>query len=473
MSWWRDGVLYQVYPRSFSDSNGDGIGDLRGVAERLDYLAWLGVDGIWLNPTFPSPNRDWGYDVSDYYGVHADRGTTGDLLALIEEARARKIRILLDLVPNHTSIEHPWFRERPDYYVWADAPPNNWRSIFTKESAWTRDPQTGRYYLAQFSPGQPDLDWWNEGVREEFERIIRFWFDRGVAGFRIDVAHALVKDRNLRDNRPYRPGDPEWVERLGTWNDRSMNQAETHDVFRRWQQIASGYAPKPILLGETYVRDIPKLASYYGSGADELDLAFNFAFLHAPFSSDALRPLVEETERLLPPDAWPVWTASNHDAGRLGTHWLGGDPSKVRAALTLLLTLRGTPVLYYGDELGLPDAEVPPDRIVDLADPPRDPGRTPMPWTGSGEEWRDPWLPLLDTSVNVEEQRADPSSTLNFTRALIARRRSFAREPYTPLPSRDGVWAYRRGATTIAINMSADDAEHGGLTLEPWGTAIV
>jgi alpha-glucosidase len=309
-------------------------------------------------------------------------------------------------------------------------------------------------------------------VRDEFERTIRFWFDRGVAGFRIDVAHALVKDRELRDNRPYRRGDPEWVERLGTWNDRSMNQLETHDILRRWQQIASGYDPKPILLGETYVRDIPKLASYYGSGADELDLAFNFAFLHARFTREALHPLVDETERLLPPDAWPVWTASNHDAGRLATHWLGGDETKVRAALTLLLTLRGTPVLYYGDELGLPDAEVPPDRILDLAEPPRDPGRTPMPWTRSGEDWRDPWLPLLDTSVNVEEQRADPGSTLNFTRALIARRRAFAREPYTPLPSRDGVWAYRRGATTIAINMSADESEYEGLTLGPWGTAI-
>jgi alpha-glucosidase len=473
VSWWREGVLYQVYPRSFADSNGDGIGDLRGIVDRLDHLEWLGVDGVWLNPTFPSPNADWGYDVSDYYGVHPDLGTRDDLQLLIEEARRRNIRILLDLVPNHTSIEHPWFRERSDFYLWADQPPNNWRSIFTKESAWTLDATTGRYYLAQFSPGQPDLDWWNDGVRDEFERILRFWFERGVAGFRIDVAHALVKDRDLTDNRPYRPGDPDWVKRLGTWNDRSMNQRETHDIFKRWQQIAGDYNDKPILVGETYVRDVSTLVTYYGSGVDELDLCFNFAFVHSPFAVELLREVVEQTERLIPPDAWPVWTASNHDVGRLASHWLRGDPRKVRAALTLLLTLRGTPVLYYGDELGLRDGDVPPARILDLADPPRDPGRTPMPWTRSGDEWRDPWLPLLDTSVNVEEQRADPGSTLHFTRALIERRRAFAGEPYETVPNRNGVWAYRRGATTIAINMSDEEAEHDGRGLAPWEAAIL
>jgi alpha-glucosidase len=472
VTWWREGVLYQIYPRSFADSDADGIGDLRGVADRLEYLEWLGVDGIWLNPTFPSPNVDWGYDVADYYGVHPDLGTTDDLLALIEEARGRNIRVLLDLVPNHTSKGHPWFRERPQYYLWADEQPNNWRSIFTKDSAWTPDPETGRLYLAQFSPGQPDLDWWNDDVRAEFERIIRFWFDRGVAGFRIDVAHALVKDRDLTDNRPYRPGDPDWVQRLGTWNDRSMNQLETHDIFKRWQAIAQEYDPKPLLLGETYVRDISTLATYYGSGVDELDLCFNFAFLHALFDARVLREIVEQTERLIPGDAWPVWTASNHDAGRLATRWLEGDARRVKAALALLLTLRGTPVLYYGDELGLPDGEVPPGRELDLADPPRDRCRTPMPWTPSGEEWRDPWLPLLDTSANVEEQRADPESPLHFARDLIARRREFAHEPYETLPSGEGVWSFRRGRTTVAINMRGEESEHDGRTLAPWEAVV-
>jgi alpha-glucosidase len=473
MTWWREGVLYQIYPRSFADSDGDGVGDLRGIAQRLDHLRWLGVDGVWLSPTFPSPNADWGYDVADYLGVHPDLGTQEDMDGLVAAARERNIRILLDLVPNHTSIAHPWFREHPDYYLWADAPPNNWRSIFRRgDSSWALDPETGRYYLAQFSPHQPDLDWWNAAVRDEFDRILRYWFDRGIAGFRIDVAHALVKDKQLRDNKPYKPGDPDWVRRLGHWNDRSMNQLETHDIFRRWNQISREYDPKPIFVGETYVREPKLMATYYGSGNDELDLAFNFAFVHAPFDAAALREVVEATEEVLPPDAWPVYTGSNHDVGRLATHWCLGDQRKVRAALFILLTLRGTPFLYYGDELGLRDGDVPPDRILDLADPPRDPGRTPMPWTRSGDEWKNPWLPLADTSVNVDDERADPESTLHYVRDLIERRKRFAGEPYESLESRDGVWAWRRGETTCVVNLSDEESEHDGRRLEPWATAI-
>jgi alpha-glucosidase len=474
MTWWREGVLYQIYPRSFADSDGDGVGDLRGIAAHLDHLRWLGIDGVWLSPTFPSPNADWGYDVADYYGVHPDLGTQDDMDALVAAGRERDIRILLDLVPNHTSIAHPWFREHPDYYLWADAPPNNWRSVFLRgESSWTLDPETGRYYLAQFSPKQPDLDWWNPNVRDEFDRILRYWFDRGIAGFRIDVAHALIKDRQLRDNKPYKPGDPDWVERLGTWNDRSMNQPETHDVFRRWQQISREYDPKPIFVGETYVREPKLMATYYGSGTDELDLAFNFTFVHAPFEAAALREVVETTESVLPPDAWPVYTGSNHDVGRLATHWCGGDQRKVRAALFILLTLRGTPFLYYGDELGLPDGEVPPDRMLDIATPPRDPGRTPMPWTGGGTEWKNPWLPLSDTSLNVEDERVSPQSTLHYVRGLIEQRKEFVREPYEAVESRDGVWAWRRGTTTCVVNLADEEAEHDGRRLAPWEAAIL
>ena len=200
MTWWRDGLLYQIYPRSFADADGDGIGDLQGIRQRLDHLEWLGVDGIWLNPTFPSPDDDWGYDVADYRGVHPDLGTLQDLDDLIRDAGERGIKVLLDLVPNHTSDRHRWFRERPDFYVWSDdGPANNWVSTFGG-SAWTKDERTGRHYLHQFAPTQPDLDWWNDAVRDEFDDILRFWFARGVAGFRIDVCHGIVKDRELRDD---------------------------------------------------------------------------------------------------------------------------------------------------------------------------------------------------------------------------------------------------------------------------------
>jgi alpha-glucosidase len=393
-------VIYQVYVRSFADSNGDGIGDLPGVRSKLEYLQWLGVDVVWLSPTFPSPNVDWGYDVSDYTGVHPDYGTLADLDSLIADAKERGIEIWLDLVPNHTSDQHPWFIDRPEYYVWSGSVPNDWTSIFTRESAWQFDELRGRYYLHQFAPQQPDLDWWNEDVRAEFERTLRFWFDRGVRGFRIDVAHGLIKDRELRGGVAYLRDRPEVLE-----------------IYARWQEIAGEYDPKPTLMGETYV-DLPSLWKY----ATELDLVQCFPFLRAKFDPAALRRIVAQVEANLPAGRTPVWFASNHDHSRLATRWAGGDERKTRAALSLLLTLRGHVILYQGDELGLTDGAVPPGRITDLADPPRDPERTPMPWTASGEEWRDPWLPLLDRSRNVEAQRDDPESTLTFVRSLIAGR---------------------------------------------------
>jgi alpha-glucosidase len=442
--WWQGGVLYQIYPRSFADGNGDGIGDLSGVISRLEYLEWLGVDAIWLNPIHPSPNVDWGYDVADYAGVHPDLGTLSDVDSLVAEAGRRGIRVLLDLVPNHTSNRHPWFRERPDYYVWADEVPNNWRALFGGGSAWTLDPERGRYYLHNFAAEQPDLDWWNPEVRAEFERILRFWFDRGIAGFRIDVAHSLIKDRELRDEP-----DPDG-ERVF-----SMNRPETHEILRDWRRVADGYEPPRALVGEAYVLDFAAWASFYGSGSDELHLAFNFALVHADFDPEQMRRLVAEAEAALPPGAWPCWTGSNHDRGRLTTRWCGGDEVLARCALLMLLTLRGTPVLYYGDELALADGHVPADRVRDIADPSRDPGRTPMPWTPEGG-WKNPWLPLEDTSRNVDAQRSDPASTLHFTRDLIAlrgRRSDLQTGEYRELPAAPGVWAWRRGeGTTVAVN---------------------
>ncbi len=459
MDWWRDGVLYQIYVRSFADSNGDGIGDLHGILSRLDYLEWLGVDGIWLSPIHPSPNVDWGYDVADYYAVAPELGTLADLDLLVAESARRGIRVLLDLVPNHTSIAHPWFCERPDFYVWSSEIPNNWRSMFGGGPAWAWDAARDAYYLHNFAVEQADLDWWNDDVRREFDAILRFWLDRGIAGFRIDVAHALVKDRELRDDPPARDDDPAHIRRRGLREVYSMNRPEVHDVHRHWRALADECDPPRVLLGEAYVLDLAEWVRYFGSGGDELHLAFNFAFLHAPLDAERMRSIVERTEALLPPGGRPCWVGSNHDAGRLATRWAGGDERRARCALLVLLGLRGTPCLYYGDELGLTDGVVPPDRVRDVADPPRDPGRTPMPWSEGDGGWRDPWLPLTDTTRNVEEQRADPSSTLHFVRELIRVRKQFASEPYETIASPPGTWAWRRGRFTLAVNLSSGRVE--------------
>jgi alpha-glucosidase len=483
-SWWRDGVLYQIYPRSYADSDGDGIGDLRGIIDHLDHLDWLGVDGIWLNPTMPSPNEDWGYDVADYRAVHPELGTLEDLDALLAEAGRRGIRVLLDLVPNHTSDRHAWFqdalggREGPhrEFYVWADpkpdgSPPNNWVSSFGGP-AWTLDEASGQYFLHNFLPTQPDLNWWSEEVREAFDDILRFWFERGIAGFRIDVTHGIVKDRELRDDPAATPEDHPLVQARGQKQVFSMNRPEVHDVLRRWREIAEADEPKRILVGETYVLDLDQLMPFYGKGEDELNLAFNFLFVHADLEADSMREIVEGVEERLPPASWPVWTGSNHDAGRLATRWAEGDPARARLAVVLLLTLRGTPFLYYGDEIGLPDVPLDP---ADALDPVprqtgkpernRDPGRTPMPWTaGSGagftEPGVEPWLPIGDAAAhNVAGQRADRASQLHLTRDLIALRRAqpdLRGGPYETLPAPPGAWAWRRGERhAVALNLSA------------------
>jgi alpha-glucosidase len=466
--WWRGGVLYQIYVRSFADSNGDGVGDLAGIRSKLDYLSWLGVDGLWLSPVTVSPDDDFGYDVADYCDVQPVLGDLEELDRLVAEAGERGIRVLLDIVPNHSSDRHPWFvesqssRESPrrGWYVWADpkpdgSPPNNWVSAFGGP-AWTLDERSGQYYLHHFLPSQPDLDWWNDGVRDAFDEILRFWFDRGIAGFRIDVAHGLVKDPELRDNPPDEP----WAN--------NMNRPEVHDVYRRWRRIADGYESRPIFLGETWVLDSEKLGAYYGSGSDELHMAFNFPFALAPFEPDRLRDIVAQTETAIPSDGWPVWTLSNHDLPRFPTRWCDGDERKVRAALLLLLTLRGTPVLYYGDELGMPETELADDDRRDPArhgNPPgRDGARTPMPWSGDpGGGFTDPgvrpWLPLgRHGEVNVAAQREDSGSVLSFVRDALALRRA---EPelwagtYWPLETKGGLWAWRRGnATLVAVNLS-------------------
>jgi len=481
--WWRDGVLYQAYPRSFADADGDGAGDLRGLAGKLDYLAWLGVDGIWLTPIMPSPGADWGYDVSDYLDVDPAFGTLADLDALVAAARERKIRVLLDLVPNHTSDHHPWFlaarsgRGSPlrDWYVWAapgpdGSPPSNWLSAFGGP-AWTLDERSGEYYLHHFLPQQPDLNWRNEDVRAAFDEILRFWFARGIAGFRVDVPHFLVKDDELRDNPPAEEGDPWWVHRYGqrlVWN---FMRPELHEVLRRWRAVADEQEPGRLLVGEGVIEG-RQVAAFYGSDDDELHMTFHLGLANAPFEAAALRDVVEEAERLLPPGAQPLWTLGNHDIARYGSRWCGGDPRKIRLALLLLFGLRGTPTLYYGDELGLGDVPVPAQSARDVEG--RDPQRTPMPWSpepgaGFAPTGVEPWLPLGDRAgLSVAEQRGDPRSTLSFTRDLVALRRR-SRElragAYVPLPAPEGIWAWRRGErTAFALNLSEEERVVEGVT---------
>jgi alpha-glucosidase len=486
--WWKTGVLYQVYVRSFADSDGDGVGDLPGVLARLDHLAWLGVDGIWLSPVTVSPNADWGYDVADYRGVQPDYGTLSDIDRLVAAAEERGIRVLIDLVPNHSSDRHPWFVEsrssrdssHRDFYVWVDpkpdgSPPNNWVGCFGGP-AWTLDEKTGQYYLHNFLPEQPDLNWWCEDVRTAFDDILRFWWDRGVAGFRIDVCNMIVKDAQLRDNPPATEDDPFIMQIFGQRPVHNSNQPEVHDVMRRWRRLADTYAPGRVLLGETNVEELETLATFYGDGQDELHLGFNFPFLESPLETDAMRANVERIEEILPPSAWPVWTGSNHDVSRLATRWAEGDPARVRLALLMLLTLRGTPVLFQGDEIGLTDGTLDRDDVRDPvglrfwpAYAGRDPARTPMPWDdgphgGFTSPDATPWLPMADpTACNVQDQRDDPGSVLRLVHDILTLRRrtpDLVTGAYVSLPGTGASWMWRRGSrTVVALNMSDDPVE--------------
>jgi alpha-glucosidase len=517
--WWHGGVLYQVYVRSFADSDGDGVGDLQGLIDRLDHLAWLGVRGLWLSPTMPSPDKDWGYDVSDYRSVHPALGDLETFDRLVREARRRGIGILQDLVPNHTSDRHPWFRnsrssreaEHRDYYVWVDPredgrPPNNWLSVFSGP-AWTFDEPTGQWYLHNFLPEQPDLNWWDERVREEFDAILRFWLDRGVAGFRIDVAHAMVKDRALRDNPPTTEEDHPIVRRLPLREVHNMNQPEVHDVLRRWRRVVDSYGPGRMLVGETWVFGVERLVPFYGTGSDELDLGFNFPFAFSELDADEMGTVVEATESALPVGAWPVWFGSNHDVGRFPTRWCAGDPDRIRCALVLLLSLRGTVFLYYGDEIGMTDVPVPRDRLRDPVgivrwpeDRGRDPFRTPMQWNagpGAGFTSAEPWLPIGDAeSCNVEAQERDPDSVLHLVRELIRLRSSTALGvgTYRTVVRDGGLWVWSRGDLTVAANLSVERREVAlpdrpvlissdpararspmgrGATLQPWEAVVL
>ena len=390
--WWQTAVVYQVYPRSFADSDGDGTGDLNGISERLDYLAWLGVDAIWISPFYPSPMADFGYDVSDYTDVDPLFGTLADFDRLVAAAHERNIRVLVDYVPNHTSDQHPWFvesrasRDNPkaDWYVWRDAKadgslPNNWISMFAGPT-WTWDETRAQYYLHIFLAEQPDLNWRNPEVRDAMFDVARFWLDRGVDGFRIDVAPMVMKDPELRDNPPN--PDPGWEHsRLGSWltqlhvNDH--NHPDMHELYRSFRRLLETYPGDRVSIGELHHPDFDRWAEYYGERQDEIHVPFNFHVINSPWNADAVRRAVEGVQRVLPTGAWASWVLGNHDQPRIASAERAGR-DQARVAMMLLLTLRGTPTLYYGDEIGMVDVPV---AAADTRDPLErlEPGPGPRP----------------------------------------------------------------------------------------------
>jgi alpha-glucosidase len=442
MTWWRTAVMYQIYPRSFQDADGNGVGDLRGIARRLPYLSELGVDAIWLSPIFPSPMADFGYDVSDYTGIDPLFGSLEEFDALLAAARQHGLKILLDLVPNHTSEQHPWFQEsrssrhsaRRDWYIWRDpgpdgGPPNNWMSEFGG-SAWQHDEGTGQYYYHAFLAAQPDLNWRNPAVREAIHEVMRFWLRRGVDGFRVDVIWHLLKDAQFRDNPPnpgFRPGQPPHHAVVPLY---STDQPEVHEAIAGLRRVLDEF-PDRVLLGEIYL-PIERLVAYYGRELEGTHLPFNFALLEVPWRARDIAKLIDDYEAALPPGGWPNWVLGNHDqpriVGRVG-------PDQARIAAMLLLTLRGTPTIYYGDEIGMPQVPIPPDRVRDPFERNvpgigcgRDGARTPMQWDTTphaGFSRVEPWLPVATEyrRDNVERERLDPTSIYRLYRRLIAVRR--------------------------------------------------
>jgi alpha-glucosidase len=448
--WWQHGVIYQIYPRSFSDSSGDGIGDLNGITARLDYLVDLGIDAIWLSPIYPSPDIDFGYDVADYCDVDPRYGTLADFDRLVEQAHARDIRVVLDLVLNHTSDQHPWFQESRksldnpyrDWYIWGSPragrrQPNNWKSVFGGDG-WEFDPTTGQSYFHMFYKQQPDLNWHNPDVRQAMLDVFRFWLERGVDGFRLDVFNVYYKQAGLKDNPVIFP-----VPFYGFAGQRHTNdcdQPEMIPLLQDVRKLLDSY-PERYAIGETFMASAAKAASY--TGPERLHAAFNFEFTHGRFRPRVFADVIRRWEHALGPEDWPNYVLNNHDVIRSATRFrrLFGDPeddARLKVAAAMLLTLRGTPFLYYGEEIGMRD--IPIRSREDVLDPigkrlwpffkGRDGCRSPMQWDASANAGftppnAKPWLPVHANSINrnVAAQSADPASLLNFYRRLIALRR--------------------------------------------------
>jgi alpha-glucosidase len=464
--WWQRGIIYQVYPRSFMDSDGDGVGDLAGIRSKLDYLQWLGVDAIWISPIYPSPMADFGYDISNYTDIDPIFGTLDDFDALLADAHGRGLKVLLDYVPNHTSDQHPWFLDsrssrdsaKRNWYIWRDpkaggGPPNNWLANFGG-GAWEWDEKTGQYYYHAFLKEQADLNWRNPEVQNTMLKVLRFWLDRGVDGFRVDVMHHLVKDTDFRDNPPnpdWRPGLSPYRELLTTY---TADLPEVQEIVAQLRSVVEEYDDR-MLVGEIYL-PVERLMAYYGASGKGAHLPFNFQLIGLPWNAREIATAVERYEGLLPSYAWPNWVLGNHDKSRIATR-VGS--AQARVAAMLLLTLRGTPTMYYGDEIGMHDVTIP---IEEAQDPfeknvpglglGRDPERTPMQWSGdehAGFTRGTSWLPIAEDyqTVNVALERDSSTSILTLYRRLIEMRRA---EPalsvgdFAPLPAPGDLMAFIR-----------------------------
>ena len=437
LTWWQQGIVYEVYPRSFQDSNDDGVGDLRGILQRIDYLVQLGINALWISPIYPSPMADFGYDVADYCAIDPTFGSMEDFDRLLDHAHRRGLKLILDFVPNHTSDQHPWFlesrssRDNPkrDWYLWRDQP-NNWLSNFGG-SGWEKDEATGQYYYHSFLKQQPDLNWRNSAVQEAMFDVLRFWLRRGVDGFRVDVMWLMIKDDQFRDNPPnpgYRPGQPSNQRLLPIYN---ADRPEVHPLVARMKAVVNEFSSR-VLIGEIYL-PVQQLMSYYGMNLKGADLPFNFHLLQCAWTAEAVKQVIFDYYNALPQGAWPNWVLGNHDnariATRIGTH-------QARIAAMLLFTLPGTLTLYYGEELGLENVPILFEEVQDPAEKNepglglgRDPERTPMPWNDSpsgGFTTGRPWLPLGSDyqAVNVAALEKDPDSILHLYRTLIELRRT-------------------------------------------------
>jgi alpha-glucosidase len=437
LEWWKRAVIYEVYPRSFQDSNGDGIGDLRGILGRLDYLVDIGVDAIWISPFYPSPMADFGYDIADYCGIDPTFGTMDDFNTLLAQVHGRGLRLILDFVPNHTSDQHPWFlesrssRQNPkrNWYIWRNEP-NNWTSNFGG-SAWEFDERTAQYYYHSFLKQQPDLNWRNPAVAEVMFDALRFWLQKGVDGFRVDVMWLMIKDDQFRDNPPnpgFRPGSPSNHRLLPVYN---SDRPEVHELVAEMRRVVDEF-PDRVLIGEIYL-PVPQLMTYYGEDLKGANLPFNFHLLQCPWSAVAIAEVIGEYNRALPEGAWPNWVLGNHDqqriASRIGKH-------QARVAAMLLFALPGTLTMYYGDEIGMTNVPIAPEQVQDPAEKNepgigqgRDPERTPMCWDRSphaGFTTGAPWLPLGEdcTKVNVAIEQEDSGSILKLYAKLIALRKA-------------------------------------------------
>jgi len=480
--WWRRGIFYQIYPRSFQDSNADGVGDVRGIIERLPYLKALGIDAIWLSPIFPSPMADFGYDISDYTGIDPVFGTMADFDTLVNATHESGLKLILDLVPNHTSDQHPWFiesrasRDNPkrDWYIWRDGRPdgglpNNWLSEFGG-SAWQYEAATGQYYYHAFLAQQPDLNWRNPEVREAIYDVMRFWLRRGVDGFRVDVIWHLIKDAEFRDNPPnphFREGRPPHEKIVMQY---STDQPEVHEVVAEMRCVTGEFESR-VLIGEIYL-PLHRLVAYYGNDLAGAQMPFNFALLSTLWSARSIERIVADYEKALPAGAWPNWVLGNHDRPRIASR-VGHE--QVRVAAMLLLTLRGTPTLYYGDEIGMHQVAIAPDQVRDPFEKNvpgmglgRDGCRTPMQWDASphaGFSTVTPWLPPADDFVheNVVNLEADTKSILNLYKALITLRMKLPQlvtGAYEPLATPGDILLYRRSGDgepiLIALNFGAE-----------------